>query len=339
MVSSRADATWRAYVAWVEVFMAFVENLGQPMSPRKEHWDEWVQVLLVVVATLSQCYSVSTVGILVSAVSSFMQDHGMPSPYESRLFSMVMKGVVRFLGAGKKKKPPVEAWHVAKIVRLSRPAKFTPLMHLQALAVLLVGWELFTRSQDFEEFQVCDFVQLQTGMRVMVRYAKNDQKGLTRTPVLELGEEEVSCPVRACRRYFAAANIRVQLGCTKVEGEPERCRVCPPAFPSITKHQGKKDRPMPKARVTEILKVLFLELAATHPDLMTEEEAKAFSSKSMRCGGASEAAANTVRDGVIQAHGGWLQRQSLVHYDVMRPSERTDVSRALNAAVGKFLRL
>ncbi len=79
----------------------------------------------------------------------------------------------------------MEAWHVALLVELPMPPKWTLLMHKQAMAILLVGWELFTRSEDFLEFQVCDFTQLDTGMRVMVRYAKNDPKGLTRSPVLE----------------------------------------------------------------------------------------------------------------------------------------------------------
>ena len=47
-------------------------------------------------------------------------------------------------------------------------------------------------------------------------------------------------------------------------------------------------------------------------------------------------AANFVRDGVVQGHGGWLMRESLVHYDQIRKGERRDVSRALNAAVAKL---
>jgi hypothetical protein len=236
---------------------------------------------------------------------------------------------------GKAKKPPVEAWHVARIVRMGRPAGFTVLQHAQGLAVVLVGWHLFTRSQDFEEFQACDFIQLQGAMRVLVRYAKNDQKGLTRAPVVAMAEDVEACPVRTYRNYVATVGIWVQPGCTKVEGEPQRCAVCPPAFPSIGKHKGRMDRPMPKARVTEILRVFYLELAAQGH--MTEEEARAFTSKSLRCGGVSEASGNCVRDGVLQGHGGWLHRQSLVHYDLMREGERCDVSNALSKAVGAWL--
>jgi hypothetical protein len=120
-----------------------------------------------------------------------------------------------------------------------------------------------------------------------------------------------------------------------VEGEPQRCTVCPPAFPTITKFHGKKERAMPKSRVTEVLRILFLNMHKA--GLISEEEARAFSSKSLRCGGVSQAAAEAVRDGVFQGHGGWLQRQSLVHYDVMRASERPDVSTALNASIDRWM--
>ena len=335
VLSSRSESTWKAYKAWMEVFQAFLDKFGVEKHPDRAVKLDWIEVLAVVVAVFSQCYGASTIGVFVSAVSSHMQDYEIGSPYDSRMFSMLMKGVVNYLGAGKAKKPPVEDWHVAAILQAPKPEKFTMLQHYQGLVVLVLGWQLFTRSQDFPEFQACDFIVLETGLRVLVRYAKNDQKGLTRQPVLERGKVAASCPVRLYLRYVGAAGIRVQPCCTKVEGKPHRCTVCPPAFPSITQYQGKKDRPMPKARVSEILKVYFRELAAA--GRMTEEEAEAFSSKSLRCGGVSQAAAETIRDGVVQGHGGWLQRQSLVHYDQMRPGEKPFVSRALNTAVEKWL--
>ena len=57
-------------------------------------------------------------GVIVSAVSAYMQDHELRSSYESKLFSAVMRGLPRYLGVGKAKKPPVEAWQVALIVQM-----------------------------------------------------------------------------------------------------------------------------------------------------------------------------------------------------------------------------
>jgi hypothetical protein len=70
LVSARADSTWKAYVAWVEVFIEFLKKLNIPLQPVAANWEQWVQALLTVVAVLSQCYSAGTIGIVVSAVSA-----------------------------------------------------------------------------------------------------------------------------------------------------------------------------------------------------------------------------------------------------------------------------
>ena len=67
-------------------------------------------------------------------------------------------------------------------------------------------------------------------MRVLVRYAKNDHKGLIRTPALAMAEDSRAYPVRAHRNYIATAYISVHANCDKVEGEPQRCTVCTAAF-------------------------------------------------------------------------------------------------------------
>jgi hypothetical protein len=334
ILSSRSDATWKAYRAWVQVFAAWCAVFGVSITPTKDLWQDWVEVLSAAVAVLSLCYSVGTLQVFTSAVSAFMQDAGMPSPFQSKYFSLLMSGVTRWLGVGKHKKPPVEAWHVAEIMELAKTDRFTQLQLRQAKAMLLVGWHLFNRPQDFNTFQVCDFVRLEHGMRVYVRYAKNDQKGLTRCPILEEASNERDCPVENLLSYFRLAGLSVQPGCTKVPGEPDACTVCPPAFPSIHKHKGVQNYPMPTQRVSEIVKKLFLSLADIGK--MSADDAKQFSGKSCRCGGVSAAAGNEVRDGVVQGHGGWLMRESLVHYDRITDKEAPFVSRALNGAVAKL---
>ena len=51
----------------------------------------------------------------------------------------------------------------------------------------------------------------------------------------------------------------------------------------------------------------------------------------------SQAAGEAIRDGVTQAHGRWLIRQSLVHYDLARLDEVFDVSHALNEATTRCM--
>ena len=350
ILGARSDNTRKAYVAWVEVFAGWLDMYGLTVEVSRQQqgcaviWEQWIEVLCAAIACLSTCYSAGTVSIFVSAVSAYMQDFGFRSPFEHRFLSRLYAGMIRFLGAGKKKKPPVEAKHVAAILKYGRVlhAKgFTVLQFAQAIALFIVGWQLFNRAQDFEEFQICDFTFLDKGLRVLVRRAKNDVKGMTRSPVLEYAELADGCPVRLLHRYFEAAGIRIADGCNKQQDSPHRCLACPPAFPAIHKHAGKQPgrgqerMGMPKARVTEVVRGLYVGLAVV--GAMGMEEALAFSAKSLRCGGVSEAAGQAIRDGVTQAHGGWLVRQSLVHYDLARPDEAFDVSHALNGATAKCL--
>ena len=248
----------------------------------------------------------------------------------------MMEGIRRWKGLGKQKKPPVEPWHVRAVLSGQRPSQFqggefSELQFRQAKVLLVVGWQLFTRPQDFYELEVCDFRFLLKEMEVTIRYAKNDVKGLTRAPRLaEAGDEW--CPVRLVKEYFEVMQLEVHLDCDKVPGEPARCSKCPAAFPPIWKHGGvQRGRRIPRAQVSLRIKSLFLGLA--EQGHMSVEDARMFSGKSCRCGGVSSAAGLAVRDGVLQGHGGWLTRQSLRHYDLMKPGEKALVSAALNKAV------
>jgi hypothetical protein len=98
VLCARAEGTWKAYAGWVGVFQAFLGKFGVPLRPEVELWEKWVEVLLVTVAVLSQSYSLGTISVLISAVSVYMQDYGLRSPYESRILAMVLKGLPRHMG-------------------------------------------------------------------------------------------------------------------------------------------------------------------------------------------------------------------------------------------------
>jgi hypothetical protein len=338
VVASKSPETWKQYNGWKRCFWAWLEKYGLDVRPQKgaECFNAWVDVLSDAVAVMAICYAVGTLDVFVSAVSCYMTHGGMASPFECKEFSAMMEGIRRWKGLGKKKKPPVEPWHVREILEGKTPldfqgGKYSGLQLVQAKLMLVVGWQLFTRPQDFYELDRCDIRPFVTEMAVTIRYAKNDVRGLTRTPRLSADGGEW-CPKRMAEEYFRLAELEVQPGCDKVEGEPTRCSMCPAAFPPIWKHGGvQRGRRIPKDQVTLRIKSLFKGLA--EQGVLTLEEAKEFSGKSLRCGGVSSAAAECIRDGVVQGHGGWLTRQSLRHYDLMKPSERSAVSSALNKAM------
>ena len=268
ILGARSDNTRKAYVAWVEVFAAWLRRYGLAVEvSRQQHGcqvisEQWVELLGTAIACLAMCYSAGIMTIYVSAVSAYPQDYGFKSPFADRFFARLYKGTMRFSGTGKKKKPPVEAKHVAAIVKLGRVVHdkgFTVLQYLQAIALFVMGWQLFNRAQDFQEFQVCDSTFLDKGLRVLVRRAKNDTKRVTRSPVLEYAIKVDSCPVSLVKKYFEIAGINVTDGRDKVDGSPHGCSSCPPIFSSIHKHNGKQPGRgcerlgIPTARVIEIV--------------------------------------------------------------------------------------
>ena len=129
-----------------------------------------MEVLMDSVAILGLCYAMGTLDVYTAAVSAFMQDGGMQSPYESREFKMIMEGQRRSKGLGKRKKPPVEPWHVAKILAsVVCPTALTRQQWVQAKVILMMGWQLFNRPEDFTELQICDFVLTEGQLEVTIR--------------------------------------------------------------------------------------------------------------------------------------------------------------------------
>ena len=121
------------------------------------------------------------------------------------------------------------------------------------------------------------------------------------------------------------ADIKVHPRCNKVWGEPYPCEFCEALFPSILSKAkgGKRPRAMPDGRVTKIVKQMMVMLAELKPHIISVEEAKGFSVRCLRSGGTTEAAGQGVREGVLQGHGGWAVRESLIHYDLMQEGEKT----------------
>lgn len=333
VLASRSDTTWKAYAAWVECFQAWLVRYGVPLQPSQELWDAWLVVLICSTAILALSYSTGTLDVYVAAVSAYMQDSGLESPFSNRVFKMVMEGIKRWKGLGKHKKPGVEAKHVAAMLQMDRPAAFTVLQWVQARAILVIGWQMFCRAQDFRELQMCDVVVQSEGLAITVRYAKNDVKGLTRRAFLE-ATGGLECPKRLWLEYVAMCGLSGSEHCDKVQGEPTRCTACGPAFPSVHR-RGVQGFAIPKSRVSRIIKQVHQELGSVMG--WGRSWGDPYSAKSLRCGGVTEAAGACVRDGVLQGHGGWLQRQSLVHYDLMKDDERLVVSGTLNGLVREYL--
>ena len=339
-VMSKAEATWKSYKGWQEVLVAFgvrfgIDNLDQVSQELR------VELVRLTAALLSMSYSMGTIDIFVAACSSMFKVKGWGPFWGVESFKATMAGIKRSLGTRAEKKPPIEPWHVMEMLEMECPEGWSELQWKQAQTLILLGFELFNRRQDFGRLQPCDFREVKSveGKRVwelLIRYAKNDVQGLTRAPQIIQADDERCCLGTRLEEYMGVLGIKRHADCNKVWGKPYPCDFCEPLFPAIWAKQGKKCHAMPDSRVGRVVKGAFRALAKAKPNLLSSEEAEKFSTKSLRTGGVSSAAAECVRDGVLQGHGGWLARESLRHYDQMKEGERTSVGQALGKAVERL---
>ena len=339
-IKSKSEATWKSYAGWWDVLLAFAQKFGLELEEAEP--EERIELVRLAVSMLSTLYAWGTIDVFTCAASYYFKSRGWKSFYEDEMMKATLQGIKRELGLKAKKKPPVEPWHLREILQLECPEGCSGLQWRQSKALLMLGFMLFNRRQDFGRLQPCDLRPMTTKegeprvWEVLIRYAKNDLRGLTRAPRLEEAEQSEFCVLKALEQYMQAADIKVHPSCNKVWGQPYACDFCEPLFPSIWANGGKKSHAMPDSRVALVVKQAFRALAAAKPDLMTPEEAEAFSTKSLRTGGVSSAAAEEIRDGVLQGHGGWLARASLVHYDQMKDAEKQDVPKALSKAIARM---
>ena len=78
VVASKSPETWKQYNGWKRCFWAWLEKYGLDVRPVKsrECFEAWVDVMSDAVAVMALCYSVGTLDVFVSAVSSYMT-HGV----------------------------------------------------------------------------------------------------------------------------------------------------------------------------------------------------------------------------------------------------------------------
>ena len=72
----------------------------------------------------------------------------MEAPHEEPNFKATPEGIKRDIGTRKRKQPPLEAHHVATLLEMKAPPKWSTQMWMQVQVLMLVGWELSNRRQN-----------------------------------------------------------------------------------------------------------------------------------------------------------------------------------------------
>ena len=206
-----------------------------------------------------------------------------------------------------------------------------------AVALVALGCLCGLRSCEVVGLSACDVTWQENGAVVAVNRTKNDQYGFKRTSELEYSEDAVTCQLRWVRQYAVGQRCcEPWAGCTREEHPRLECFHCPRLFQNLLSNgrvdNDEKTRGIKKYRVSLLVRLLYAQLAAR--GVVPEEDVHLYSSKSLRAGAVTGAAAAGCRAMVTAKH---LRCTvgNLPNYDRVLQEERGGVSRALNQMVAR----
>ena len=322
MILSRADATWKAYAAWYEVFTEFCAVMGvHPDAPMPDLLS--VMLRSVTVLWLGAGYAASTIELYVTAVASTLKDRGQGNLKEHPDLKKLLEGVNRNLGNAATKKLAIEGRHLRGLLTRSAPdndaeawtGEWSGFQWFQTVAFMILGWCAYLRCSEIMGLQLCDLTWLEDQLRLLVRRTKADQRGVTTTTCLDSLVEAADPGSDTCLLTYVRSYVETVLlpqglqhkfeGCTRsLPGKRAMdCPVCPYVFPRISVRGVEPWHQLDSRMLRKRMKAACRLLEA---DGVLDEGASAeFSVISLRRGGNSVCAARGVRDKVRTHHGRW----------------------------------
>jgi site-specific recombinase XerD len=127
---------------------------------------------------------------------------GHQPPNQAEIVKATLRGIRRTLGAVPKRKEPLIAEYIQKLVR------YVPdnLMGLRDRALLLIGFAAALRRSELVGLDVADLGWGNSGLRLRIRASKTDQEGQSATVAIAPGTR--TCPITALEQWLKAAAIK-----------------------------------------------------------------------------------------------------------------------------------
>jgi integrase len=156
-------------------------------------------------AALAETHKISTITRRLAAIARQHRNAGYDSPASMRHSAVgdVIAGMRRDRGTRPDQKRALSTDELRSMVK-AIPA--TP--HGQRdCALLLVGFCGGFRRSELAPLDVADVEDTEDGLRILIRRSKTDQEGEGRQVGIPYGSDPKTCPVRAYRKWIAAAGI------------------------------------------------------------------------------------------------------------------------------------
>ena len=342
--SKWAVSTRVQYNAWYRSFMAFAEMNGVSAMPAQ------LQTVRRFLTYIALHYAAVVVGVCAAAIVAVHRANGFykllseENVIKDLLASVKKNGIVGSL------QKPFIVDHTFIVAMVTKFLEKYPVFHsslfdwsrkgksiirLRRIALILLGLEIGVRPSSLVAITVCCWrPRVDGSVAVRVIAPKWHRHGKLFEPVLadsDCSFEELPTAVAFFRQFWFP--FLASFGGNKVSGKCEadlhgasHCTVCPKLFCTF---RGNKPRRREAVHVNEVGK------AVRHWAAKLGRESKRYSSKSLRRGSTSIAAAFRVSEKIRRSHGNWRTKKMPALYKELSSREELAVSKSLHKAFRK----
>lgn len=197
--NSKAPATVRAYRACWKHFQTWCAERGLlplPADPRS---------VALFIADCAAKHKPASISLRMAAISAAHKLAGFESPALMRhaVVAETWAGIRRTLGTAQQGKAAL----LTDDIRAMIQALPDTLRGIRDTALLLVGFASACRRSELAALTVDDLAWVEEGLRITLKRSKTDQEGKGQTIGVPYGSDPATCPVRAMKRWLAAAGI------------------------------------------------------------------------------------------------------------------------------------
>lgn len=253
---------------------------------------------------------------VVSAIQDRHRKFSFSPPVDGRFsMSVLRKGVLKFTGAPRSLKFPIQRSHVVRLLSFGK-ANIVVARNCLLVATMTI---CCLRASEAAALQVCDLwfdfdlehsgdARFQGTAAVLVRHRKNDQLRKSHFPRIGRSRDAELDLVHQLRTFLSKSGLRVAAGCCKRARRQDCCPLCPPLFPNS--RQGSAGSlltgaPLTRQRVRDIT-LRTMELLGF--------DKKLFSGISARKGGLSVAIEGGVPEHILWMQSGHAQSLAARRY-------------------------
>jgi integrase len=239
--ASRADSTLDTYVRHWNAFVQWCAAHGCTPLPAT------AQTLVFYLASRADKGTrPATLSVALSAVAYEHERAGHPSPTDHRDVKKTWRGIRRRLGTAAKKKGPLSAADLQRMMEELPPG----LIGVRDRALLLLGFAGGFRRSELVALQNGHLRFASQGFEALVEKSKTDQEQRGHVKVIAYGGDPTTCPVRAVKSWLERSGI--------VEG---------PVFRPINRHEQLGARALTGHAVAAIVKRTAADAGLPTPEL------------------------------------------------------------------------